>query len=329
VLRLTAKVFLTAIVLTASGVLLLAARTLAESTPVVAVPEVHVLAGSIHGPEGPTVMSDGSVLLVEFFSGEVLRIRPDGRRDSVANVGVGVAGTAQSRTGILYVARVNYDLVQPAGASRTPASTSGGQILSIDLDSHRVSRLYTEYEGAALKGPDDLVIDSDDDIWWTDVLEQSVYWGRGDGSEIRRPVSGASGVNGITLSSDGRYIYIVSRGRLVAYHIVGRGRLEMDGAQPRAHVVTPLSMSLKRLDGLKTQANGNVVMADWVEGLLVVSPGGHVLSQTKLPGNLQPVNMAFGGPDKRTLFIAAASGGADGWKLQGKLVAMSWPDPGL
>ena len=311
-----------------AAALLPGTRVIAESGLGVSHPNIQVLSAAIQGPEGPTVLADGSVVLAEFFSGDILKIGPDGRRAAIAHVGVGVAGTARGRRGPLYVARVNYDLVRPDAAT-TPKSGSRGEIVSVDLNNGHVSSLYTEYQGNALMGPDDLVVDVHEDLWWTDVLEQAVYWGREDGSEIRRMVSGVAGVNGITLSPDRSLIYVISGRRLVSYRIVGRGLLEMNGMQPRVHVLTPLSSSLQKLDGLKTQANGDIVMADWVEGLTVMSPDGRVVSHTRLPGDLQSVNMAFGGRGHRTLFIATASGDSSGWKSDGKLVAIPWPNPGL
>jgi gluconolactonase len=300
---------------------------LAESVAAGAAPTVRVLATALRGPEGPTVLADGSILLVEFFSGDVVRIRPGGTRELVAHIGVGIAGTARRGEGPVYVARVNYELVRP-DRSTAPMPDSRGEILSVDLHNGRVSPLYTEYQGAALQGPDDLVVDARGDLWWTDVLEQAVYWGRADGSEIRRVVGEASGVNGIALSPDGVQIYVVSNRRLVSYHIAGRGLLEMDGSQPRAHVLTPLSSSLQRLDGLKTESNGNIIMADWAEGLIVMSPDGRLISRTRIPGNLKPVNMAFGATTERTLYVAATAEDVEGWKSQGKLIAIAWPNTG-
>ena len=47
-------------------------------------PDVRVLATNLEFPEGPVVMPDGSVVLVEIRGQRLTRVWPDGRKEVVA-----------------------------------------------------------------------------------------------------------------------------------------------------------------------------------------------------------------------------------------------------
>ena len=54
-------------------------------------------------PEGPVVMADGSVIVVEIQSGDITRVLPDGKKQRVAHVGGGPNGAAIGPDGALYI----------------------------------------------------------------------------------------------------------------------------------------------------------------------------------------------------------------------------------
>ncbi|TQM06904.1 gluconolactonase [Pseudoxanthomonas sp. 3HH-4] len=64
------------------------------------------------------------------------------------------------------------------------------------------------------------------------------------------------------------------------------------------------------LDGMRTDAMGNLYIARYGAGtVVVVSPRGEVLREVKLKGQ-KPTNVAFGGPDGRTVFVTLQDRGA-------------------
>jgi gluconolactonase len=75
------------------------------------------------------------------------------------------------------------------------------------------------------------------------------------------------------------------------------------------------------LDSLAIDGDGNVCVADIPEGgIIVVAPDGRVIERHPMPDTFT-TNIAFGGPGLRTAYITLSSAG--------KLVAKTWPRPGL
>ena len=64
----------------------------------------RTLATGLKYPEGPIAMPDGSVVLVEIAGGTLKRVWPDGKVDTVADVGGGPNGAAIGPDGRIYVA---------------------------------------------------------------------------------------------------------------------------------------------------------------------------------------------------------------------------------
>jgi hypothetical protein len=193
---------------------------------------VKTLTAQVNGPEGPSVLPDGSLAVVEFITGNILHVNEDGSRDVLATPGVGIVGTALGRDNALYAVKLDPGTLSPpappAGeAPLPPLPSSPATVLRIDLKSRQSRILYRAYRGQPLKGPDDLVIDKWGDLWFTDTAEGSVYWARTDGSQLRREITDLKGVNGITLSPDKRIVYVTGNGELLAYDIVGRGQLKV------------------------------------------------------------------------------------------------------
>src|SRR5665647_2022443 len=66
-------------------------------------PNIRVLATGLEFPEGPVVMPDGSVVLVEIRGQRLTRVWPDGRKEVVAQIPGGPNGAALGPDGKMYV----------------------------------------------------------------------------------------------------------------------------------------------------------------------------------------------------------------------------------
>src|SRR4051812_10999562 len=64
---------------------------------------VRVLATDLAFPEGPVVMPDGSVVLVEIRAQQLTRVWPDGRKEVVAKIPGGPNGAAIGPDGKCYI----------------------------------------------------------------------------------------------------------------------------------------------------------------------------------------------------------------------------------
>src|SRR5262249_30979601 len=67
------------------------------------VAHIRVLATGLEFPEGPVVLPDGSVVLVEIRGQRLTRVYPDGRKDVVAQMPGGPNGAALGPDGKMYV----------------------------------------------------------------------------------------------------------------------------------------------------------------------------------------------------------------------------------
>ena len=64
---------------------------------------MRVIATDLEFPEGPVVMPDGSVVLVEIRGKRLTRVWPDGRKEVVAEIPGGPNGAALGPDGKMYI----------------------------------------------------------------------------------------------------------------------------------------------------------------------------------------------------------------------------------
>src|SRR3954452_8351634 len=136
--------------------------------------ELKVIASGLRFPEGPVAMPDGSFLVVEIERRTVTRIAADGALSVVSQTGGGPNGLAIGPGGAGFVTNnggfefhIDENGIRPTVQAR---DYDGGRLERVDLASGRVDILYRETgSGFSLRGPNDLVIDRDGGIWFTDL----------------------------------------------------------------------------------------------------------------------------------------------------------------
>lgn len=186
--------------------------------------------------------------------------------------------------------------------------------------------LADSYEGKRLNSPNDLAIDAQGRIWFTDprygdrsgleLDHESVYRlaPEPDGSwSIHRMTFDTMRPNGLLISEDERTLYIAESAygegnprELRAYPINEDGTL---GAHRVLHDFYPH----RGIDGMCLDTDGNIIAtAGWEESgpgplIWVFSPEGEVLETHRLPVDF-PTNCTFGGPDLTTLYVTTGTG---------------------
>ena len=110
--------------------------------------EGQVLATGLQFPEGPVVLPDGSILVVEIAAGKLKRVMPTGEVRVVAELGGGPNGAALGPDGHCYICnnggfqwRTDNGFTRPTGAA---ADYEGGAIQRVNLQTGAVQNLYTE-----------------------------------------------------------------------------------------------------------------------------------------------------------------------------------------
>lgn len=179
------------------------------------------------------------------------------------------------------------------------------QIAALDLDTMMRSALVADYQGKSFNTINDLVLSSANTVYFTDPayngqldgrardLEfEGVFMARQDGQailiddRINRP-------NGITISPDESWLYVASRGdnKVYRYPLDAQGNpgereVFLEGPSP---------------DGVAIDCAGNLYFALPGKGVDVFDAQGKSLGRMANTKNV--TNVAFGGPEHRTLYI--------------------------
>jgi gluconolactonase len=295
---------------------------------------VRIVATGLEFPEGPIALADGSVLVVEIRRGTLTRVAPDGTATVVASLGGGPNGAAIGPDGAVYVCNNGgFEWHEVGGyviPGHAPADYAGGSIQRVDLATGRVTVLYTEFEGAPLQGPNDIVFDRTGGFWFTDHGKSTargrshgaLYYARPDGSRLVRARAELLTPNGVGLSPDESVLYMAETltGRLWAFDLVSPGVL---AAQPAPWLPGRLVATLpgyQLLDSLKVTAHGNICVGTLLNGgITEFTPSGHV---RHFPfSDIGITNLCFFGSDMRDLWATGSS--------TGRLYRWRWHEAGL
>jgi len=186
-----------------------------------------------------------------------------------------------------------------------------GSLVCCEVVGRRVSRLMPDgelitlvehYEGKRLNSPNDVWIDPDGGIYFTDPrygnqegLEQDgfhVYYIPSDGTSVRRVLDNLVKPNGIVGTRDGKTLYVADHGagKTYAYEI------ESAGALGKRRLI-----AMQGSDGMTLDEHGNLYLTE--DDVDVYRSSGEKLATIEVPGRV--TNVCFGGTDRKTLFITA------------------------
>jgi gluconolactonase len=279
-------------------------------------PDSQIIAEGLAFPEGPVVMDDGSVIVVESFAGRITRCW-NGRKETVCAIGDGPNGAAIGPDGALYVCN-NGGI----GAAYFARPDREGRIERVDLATGKFERVHDACGDRPLSAPNDLMFDCDGNLWFTDFgrLETNgkhfggLYCARPDDSSIVRVADRAISYNGVGVSPDMKSVYVADtiQARLYAF------ARKAEEQKPRLLATVPGAVSL---DSLAMTAAGNICVATIGEqgAISTVTPGGAISAIAT--GDQVTTNIAFGGADMRDAYIT--------YSMKGLLVKMRWPEPGM
>jgi gluconolactonase len=261
--------------------------------------KVHVIKHDYAGPEmvsyeGPVPLPDGNILFVENLKRLVHKIDNDGKSSvflTDTNQALGMAFDSRGRLIAVETepGRSRIAVIYPKGSEAV---------------------LSDNFEGKPYGRANDLVVDKKGGVYFTDpgphagpgvpppALPQAVYYIPPGGKSIR-VVEGVPGPNGIQLSPDEKTLYLNnSTDFLIAFDVQADGTLtnrrnfaKYQSAGPGVNLVA---------DGLAVDKEGHIYVATKT-GVQVFSAKGEYLGT--IPTSRQPQNLAFGGPDKKSLYV--------------------------
>jgi gluconolactonase len=166
------------------------------------------------------------------------------------------------------------------------------------------------YQGKPFGRPNDIVVDLKGGLYFTDPTASAVYYVPRGGAIIRVVDEGIKSPNGLQLSHDEKTLYVNdTQGiNLHAFDVQPDGRLtnhRMFATYTGRDVsLPPTAPPVSRADGMVTDDDGRIyALTD--SGIEVISPTGQRLGAIPvwcITRRCQ--NLGFGGPDKRTLYVA-------------------------
>jgi gluconolactonase len=195
----------------------------------------------------------------------------------------------------------------------------GGRLVICEGGNRRITRwssdgrsevLVDRYEGKRLNRPNDVVCRSDGSLWFTDpalrvplaqreVDHAGVYRVAPDGATTL--VADCEYPNGLAFSPDERTLYVANTRWSQYIHAF---ELDAAGAVIRRRIFADMSSDETDgvPDGMKVDVEGRVYCTG-PGGTWVFAPSGERLGIIRTPE--VPANLAFGGPDLRTVLLTA------------------------
>lgn len=245
--------------------------------------------------EGPTLGPEGALYFSDIPHNRVHRLGPDGGLTVHLEGSEGANGLAFDRQGRLVFAqgeRGRIARLAPGGG--TPTSVA------------------EKYGDRAFIKPNDLILDRRGGIFFTDPgrrpaplpPQPAVYYVSPSGAvsliseDISRP-------NGISLSPDEKTLYIANATgeHVIAYDVLPDGSVRNRRPFAQVRDVRRTEAGVESgADGIAVDRQGRLYVTSLI-GIQVFDARGQYLGAIPVPK--KPSNLAFGGPDRRTLFITA------------------------
>ena len=289
--------------------------------------------------EGPAYHNDGSVYYTDIRNNRIVRLAPGAEMaDTFLRPSGRANGMMFDTRGFLVVCEGNE------------AGGLGGRRLTlIDVVSKKRTIIVDRYQGKRFNSPNDLCIDKQGRIYFTDPYynadrspleldEEAVYRVDSDGRNLIR-VLGKGQVarpNGIAISGDNKMLFVVDNHPEAPVRKVLAFDLDGDGLpKDKANVIHDFG-SGRGGDGMCIDAQDNIYVAAGANRPYpnqdLTNPGGiYVFARSGKPLGVIPVpedmvtNCCFGGPDLKTLYVTA---GKTLWSIRmnvpGRVV---WPAP--
>ena len=217
---------------------------------------------------------------------------------------------------------------QPANNSNGHTRDRQGRLVSCEHFTRRVTRtehdgtitiLFDQFDGKRLNAPNDVVVHSDESIWFTDPGYGILLNYEGQKSDFELPTrvyrldpaSGEAEVvvedmhrpNGLCFSPDESLLYVSDTGdprNIMVFDVAGT-------ALQNGRVI--VEMGPGGADGIRCDIHGNLwSSAGWVgagyDGVHCFAPDGDLIGKIHLPETIS--NLCFGGAMKNRLFITGS-----------------------
>ena len=241
--------------------------------------------------EGPAFDRDGRLYCVDVPYGRIFRVDEAGNFEVAAEYDGWPYAVKIHKDGRIFIA--DYRL----------------GILLLDPASGRVETLLDRHLPYSLKGANDLYFSRTGALYFTDYGQTDLHDPTGRVFRLEDGIvscltASVPGPNGLALSPDERILYVAA----TRSNAIWRAVLREDGSLMKVSVFAHLNGGVGP-DGMTVDADGNLFVAHAGRGIVWgFSPHGELIHRILSCGGYEVTNLAFGGPQNRTLFITDADG---------------------
>ena len=260
---------------------------------------IELVEAGFQRTEGPVGMPDGSLLFSD--ADRLTRIDGDG------NVSTFVEPSNAANA-------VGFD---PQGRLISVQRPRGNEKVGVLYPPGSESVLADSFEGKPFSRLNDLVVGARGDVYFTD--EEGIYYLPPDGGQVSRVEQRIANPNGVLLSPDEKTLYANDKDGeyLLAFDVAPDGTLANRRQFAKYKSLIMPGHQDRRLaedngaDGLAVDSEGRLYVATNV-GVEVFSPQGELLGVipavwgTESFNLRKPQNVAFAGPDRRTLYMVGS-----------------------
>ena len=246
--------------------------------------------------EGPSFDREGRLYCVDIHNGRILRVDPRGEFELVAEYDGEPNGIKIHKDGRIFV-----------------ADHKNGLML-LDPDAGKVTPILERARRERFKGLNDLVFATNGDLYFTDQGQSGLedmtgrVWRLRAGGIVELLVRSVPSPNGLVLSQDEKMLYVAATRANAIWRLPLT--LNEDGSVMRVGAFINLSGGTGP-DGMALDAEGSVVVAHIGLGTVwVFDRIGVPLYRIRSCAGLGTSNVAYGGADRRTLYITESETGS-------------------
>lgn len=269
--------------------------------------------------EGPAVDAGGTVYFTDLNGDRILKMAPDGKVTTFRE-------PANRPNGMVFDAQFRLIICERGDAARKAPS----RLTRTDMTSGSIEVLADNFQGRRFVELNDVTVDGAGRIYFTDNPGKAVYRLDPDG-KLAQILSAPAidNANGLTIAPNDRTFYLIEANtgpsgprRITAFD------LSPDGTPSNRRVFHNFFPG-RSGDGMTIDSEGNLWVAaglnnlrnntetlDTKAGIHEFAPDGRLIQHIPVPVDLL-TNVAFGGPDLKTLYITA---GGTLYKVQTKTV---------
>lgn len=253
--------------------------------------------------EGPAFDRSGNLFFTDVPHGRIFKMAPDGNIDLAAEYDGEPNGLKIHKDGRIFIADYRHGIVV-----FEPKSGAVGPIADLR-------------PAESFKGPNDLVFASNGDLYFTDQGQTGLHDPAGRvyrftaSGNLQALIETLPGPNGLVLDPSEKTLYVGSRANAIWWQ-------PMHDARPTARVGIFATMTgFGTPDGMAVDEAGNILCVQHNMGVVwVFNRIGLPIYRIETCTTDKLTNIAFGGPERRDLYIL------DG---NGKILVARMPIPGL